>query len=97
MTVDYRIQARPAAHDRRACRASARQLHAGARTLIRLHAASLLDCVPRRGFFAKTLDLKEMIDLFQLGFLVLKSAIERATEAADAGGKGALSPLVAPM
>lgn len=54
-------------------------------TLIRLQAESLLDTTPRRGFFAKTLNLKEMIDLFQFRFLLLKSSIERAAELFDVG------------
>src|SRR5262245_11789678 len=49
-------------------------------TLIRLQAESLLDTTPRRGFFAKTLDLKEMIDLFQFRFLLVKNAIEQAAD-----------------
>ena len=47
-------------------------------TLIRLQAEELLDPAPRRGFFAKTLSLKEMIDLFRFRFLISKTSIEQA-------------------
>src|SRR5262245_45850198 len=49
-------------------------------TLIRLQAESLLDTTPRRGFYAKTLDLKEMIDLFQFRFFLVKNAIEQVAD-----------------
>jgi DNA-binding GntR family transcriptional regulator len=50
-------------------------------TLIRLHAEGFLDSTSRRGFFAKTLNLKEMADPFELRFSLLRASIERATEA----------------
>jgi DNA-binding GntR family transcriptional regulator len=59
-------------------------------TLIRLQAEALLETTPRRGFFAKTLNLKEMIDLLQMRFLIMKSAIELAL--ASCGGKGTAGP-----
>lgn len=49
-------------------------------TLIRLQAEALLDSAPRRGFFAKTLNLKEMADLLQFRFWILRSSIEQATD-----------------
>jgi DNA-binding GntR family transcriptional regulator len=58
--------------------------------LIRLEAESLLDVAPRRGFFAKTLDLNEMIDLVQYQFFLLKSAVE-------AGNHGGVDECVAPL
>jgi DNA-binding GntR family transcriptional regulator len=59
--------------------------------LIRLEAEGLLDAAPRRGFFAKTLDLNEMIDLVQYQFFLLKSAVE----VGNAGGaEECLAPLV---
>ncbi|HSV24100.1 MAG TPA: GntR family transcriptional regulator [Xanthobacteraceae bacterium] len=51
--------------------------------LIRLQAESLLDPVPRRGFFAKTLTSREMIDLYQFGFLIVKQTLERHFDAID--------------
>jgi DNA-binding GntR family transcriptional regulator len=58
--------------------------------LIRLEAEGLLDVAPRRGFFAKTLDLNEMIDLVQYQFFLLKSAVE-------AGNHGGVDECVAPL
>src|SRR5712671_1320379 len=58
--------------------------------LIRLEAEGLLDVAPRRGFFAKTLDLNEMIDLVQYQFFLLKSAVE-------AGNPGGADECVAPL
>lgn len=58
--------------------------------LIRLEAEGLLDVAPRRGFFAKTLDLNEMIDFVKYRFFLLKSAVE----VADFGvTEGCLAPL----
>jgi DNA-binding GntR family transcriptional regulator len=51
--------------------------------LIRLQTEGLLDPAPRRGFFAKTLHAKEMIDLYECGFLILKQALERNVDAFD--------------
>jgi DNA-binding GntR family transcriptional regulator len=44
--------------------------------LIRLQTEALLDTAPRRGFFAKMLDEREMTDLFHLRFAILRFAIE---------------------
>jgi DNA-binding GntR family transcriptional regulator len=43
--------------------------------LIRLQAEGLLDPVHRRGFFARELSAKEMIDLHECGALLLKQAL----------------------
>jgi DNA-binding GntR family transcriptional regulator len=51
--------------------------------LIRLQAEALLDTAPRRGFFAKTLNLKEMIDLVQFRFVILRSSVEQAVHRLD--------------
>jgi DNA-binding GntR family transcriptional regulator len=63
-------------------------------TLIRLQAESLLDTTPRRGFFAKTLSIKEMVDLFQFRFLILKSAIEQTSGGTDDRSLSVAPPLV---
>jgi DNA-binding GntR family transcriptional regulator len=60
--------------------------------LIRLEAEGLLDVAPRRGFFAKTLDLNEMIDFVRYRFFLLKSAVE----VADFGGTEGCSAPLAP-
>jgi DNA-binding GntR family transcriptional regulator len=52
-------------------------------TLIRLQAEALLDITPRRGFFAKTLNLKEMIDLVRFQFVILSSSVEHAVQGLD--------------
>lgn len=51
--------------------------------LIRLQAEALLDITPRRGFFAKTLNLKEMIDLVRFQFVILSSSVEYAVHELD--------------
>jgi DNA-binding GntR family transcriptional regulator len=43
--------------------------------LIRLQAESLLEPMPRRGFFARTLSTKEMIDLYSCSAMMLKQAL----------------------
>ena len=63
-------------------------------TLIRLQAESLLDTTPRRGFFAKTLNIKEMVDLFQFRFLILKNAIEQTSGGTDDRSLSVAPPLV---
>lgn len=51
-------------------------------SLIRLRAEGLLETSPRRGFFARTLIVEEMIELHELKFLLLKHAIEKSRNAA---------------
>jgi DNA-binding GntR family transcriptional regulator len=62
-------------------------------TLIRLQAEALVDAAPRRGFFAKTLNLKEMTDLSRLDCLIVTSALERPG-ALSAEGTSAIAPLI---
>jgi DNA-binding GntR family transcriptional regulator len=52
--------------------------------LIRLQAESLLEPLPRRGFFARTLSTKEMIDLYSCGVMILKQALLDGKHAVDA-------------
>jgi DNA-binding GntR family transcriptional regulator len=52
--------------------------------LIRLQAESLLAPVHRRGFFARALSAKEMIDLYACGTLILKQALVDSRSAIDA-------------
>lgn len=63
-------------------------------TLIRLQAEALLETAPRRGFFAKTLNLKEMIELIQLRFLILKSSVEQAANLIAGSATSAPSPII---
>lgn len=51
--------------------------------LTRLHSEAWLDPASRRGFFPKPLNLTEMIDLYQYGFLLLKHAAMQNIDAAD--------------
>lgn len=53
--------------------------------LIRLQAESLLAPLHRRGFFARVLSAKEMIDLYACGTLILKQALVGSRSAIDAG------------
>jgi DNA-binding GntR family transcriptional regulator len=52
--------------------------------LIRLQAESLLEPMSRRGFFARTLSAKEMIDLYSCGVMILKHALLDGKYAVDA-------------
>jgi DNA-binding GntR family transcriptional regulator len=52
--------------------------------LIRLQAESFLEPMPRRGFFARTLSAKEMIDLYSCAAVILKQALLVGKQAADA-------------
>ena len=52
--------------------------------LIRLQTEDLLDPMPRRGFFARILSAKEMIDLYELCALILKRAIVHSKHGIDA-------------
>jgi DNA-binding GntR family transcriptional regulator len=85
MTVNYRF--RP--HEQLMIGELADQLRVSAtpvrEVLIRLQAQALLDTTPRRGFFAKTLDLKEMIDLVRFRFVILSSYVEQAVHRLDQG------------
>jgi DNA-binding GntR family transcriptional regulator len=65
-------------------------------TLIRLQTELLLETTSRRGFFAKTLNLKEMTDLVQLRFLILKASIEQAPDVLADAAASALSGSVPP-
>jgi DNA-binding GntR family transcriptional regulator len=53
-------------------------------TLIRLHAEGLLDTTHKRGFYARTLNLKEMIELSELRFTLLRRAIENHADPSSA-------------
>jgi len=53
--------------------------------LIRLQAQALLDTAPERGFFANTLNLKEMVDLVRFRFVILTSSIEQAMHRFNGG------------
>ena len=45
-------------------------------SLVRLQAEHLLDATQRRGFFARTLNLKEMNELYELRFALMRHAVE---------------------
>ena len=62
--------------------------------LIRLQTEALLDTTPRRGFFAKTLNLKEMVDLVRFQFVIISSAIEHAVHRLE--GDESVMPSVVP-
>lgn len=46
--------------------------------LSRLHAEGLLVSIPNKGFFTKTLSLREMNDLVEFGYLLLRGSMEAA-------------------
>jgi len=83
MLIDYRF--RPGEHLRIANLASRLNVSATPvrESLIRLQEESLVDAVPGRGFYAKTLNLREMLDLHELRFFVAKHAIERHIDIAN--------------
>jgi DNA-binding GntR family transcriptional regulator len=64
--------------------------------LIRLQAEGLLDPIHRRGFFARTLSSKEMIDLYECGALLLKQALAQGTDELDVHAFAAFTLTTAP-
>jgi DNA-binding GntR family transcriptional regulator len=94
MTVNYRF--RP--HEQLMIGELANRLRVSStpvrEALIRLQTEELLDTTLRRGFFAKTLNLKEMVDLVRFQFVILSSSVEHATHRLD-GGTGVM-PSLAP-
>ena len=83
MLIDYRFG--PGEHLRIANLASRLNLSATPvrESLIRLQEESLVDAIPGRGFYAKTLNLREMLDLYELRFVLAKHTIERHIGAAN--------------
>jgi DNA-binding GntR family transcriptional regulator len=65
--------------------------------LIRLQAEGLLDPVHRRGFFARELCAKEMIDLYECAALLLKHALALGKEEDSSHAFGASAPAMAPI
>jgi DNA-binding GntR family transcriptional regulator len=60
--------------------------------LIRLQSEALLDTMPRRGFFARTLGSKEMISVLQFRYAVLKFSVEQAIHPLDRAATVVCSP-----
>jgi DNA-binding GntR family transcriptional regulator len=60
-------------------------------SLVRLQAEHLLDTTQRRGFFARTLDLKEMNELYELRFSLMRHAVEMNLPYTDADTLAAVS------
>jgi DNA-binding GntR family transcriptional regulator len=60
--------------------------------LIRLQAEALLDTMPRRGFFARTLRPKEMISVLQFKYAILKFSLEQAIHPLDRAATLICSP-----
>jgi len=60
--------------------------------LIRLQAESLLDTMPRRGFFARTLRSREMISVLQFKYAILKFSVEQAIHPLDSAAPVVCSP-----
>jgi DNA-binding GntR family transcriptional regulator len=50
--------------------------------LERLHGEGLIDCIPKRGFFAKVPDATELQELYEFALLVLDQSILAAREMA---------------
>ncbi len=65
--------------------------------LNRLHAEGFLVLHPHRGFFAKALSVREMTELYELGYLLLKSAIAKSADNRAVAGTGALDSLLADL
>jgi len=64
--------------------------------LIRLQSEALLDTMPRRGFFARTLRSKEMISVLQFKYAILKFSVEQAIHPLDRAATVVCSPTSAP-
>jgi DNA-binding GntR family transcriptional regulator len=60
--------------------------------LIRLQSEALLDTMPRRGFFARTLGSKEMISVLQFKYAILKFSVEQAIHPLDRAATVVCSP-----
>jgi DNA-binding GntR family transcriptional regulator len=60
-------------------------------SLVRLQAEHLLDATQRRGFFARTLNHKEMNELYELRFALMRHAVEMNLFHADADTIAAVS------
>ena len=60
--------------------------------LIRLQSEALLDTMPRRGFFARTLESREMISVLQFKYAILKFSVEQAIHPLDRAVTVACSP-----
>jgi DNA-binding GntR family transcriptional regulator len=54
--------------------------------LERLHGEGLIDCIPKRGFFAKVPDVAELQDLYEFALMVLDRSILALHAPAEAGG-----------
>jgi len=65
--------------------------------LIRLQAEGLLDPFHRRGFFARELSAKEMVDLHECAVLLLRRALEQAREEADSHAFGGFALAIGPL
>jgi DNA-binding GntR family transcriptional regulator len=62
--------------------------------LNRLHAEGFLVLQPHRGFFAKALSLREMTDLYEFGYSLLKYAVEKSIDDPRAAPASALDALI---
>jgi DNA-binding GntR family transcriptional regulator len=60
--------------------------------LSRLNAEGLLVSIPNKGFFAKSLSVREMTDLFEFGYLLLHGSVESAAARGKAIVPEALLP-----
>jgi DNA-binding GntR family transcriptional regulator len=93
MTVNYRF--RP--HEQLMIGELANRLRVSStpvrEALIRLQTEALLDTTPRRGFFAKTLNLREMVDLVRFQFVIVSSSVEYAVHRLE-GGASVMPSLV---
>jgi DNA-binding GntR family transcriptional regulator len=61
--------------------------------LIRLQTEALLDTMPRRGFFARTLRPQEMISVLQFKYAILKFSLEQAIHPLDRAATLICSPM----
>ena len=62
--------------------------------LNRLHAEGFLVLHHHRGFFAKALSLREMTDLYEFGYALLKYAVEKISDAPSAALAPAIDTLI---
>lgn len=62
--------------------------------LSRLHAEGFLVLQPHRGFFAKALSVREMTELYEFGYLLLRRAIEKSIDTSGVTVSTALDVLI---
>ncbi|MCG8563158.1 MAG: GntR family transcriptional regulator [Hyphomicrobiales bacterium] len=54
--------------------------------LTRLHAEGLIMMISKRGFFSRNIDVRDLHDLYELAFVILKHSIKRGIQSSECNG-----------